>query len=98
MRVCIITTYEHGGYLEVTPLAKRSERSLWLSLHAEVHYNSICASRGFPRRSARGSADARLRCADPAGEVPQQGVDRVHQLEKADSARAAAEQQRRGSH
>ena len=45
VRVCIITTYEHGGYLEVTPLAKHSERCLWLSLHAEVHYNSICACR-----------------------------------------------------
>ena len=67
VRVCIITTYEHGGYLEITPLAKRSERSLWLSLHAEVHYNSICACPGFDACAALYVADQRVdawaRCA-----------------------------------
>lgn len=75
VRVCVITTYEHSGYLEIAPLARRSERCLWLSLHAEVHYNAVY----------------------PAGEVPQQGVDRLRQLQAAEAARGAPERQRRSS-
>ena len=50
MRVCVITTYERSGYLEIAPLAKRSERCLWLSLHAEVHYNSVYPAGEVPKQ------------------------------------------------
>jgi hypothetical protein len=73
VRVCVITTYEHSGYLEVAPLAKRSERCLWLSLHAEVHYNAVYPAGEVPKQgeervrqleaaeSARSSAERQRR-------------------------------------
>jgi hypothetical protein len=36
VRVCVVTTYAEGGYLEIAPRRRRSQRSLWLSLHAEA--------------------------------------------------------------
>lgn len=52
MRVCVLTTYERSGYLEVAPLERRSERSLWLSLHAETHYNAVYPAGEVPRQGA----------------------------------------------
>lgn len=48
-RVCVVTTYSENAYLEVVPCAPRTQRCLWLSLHAEVHYNSLYPRGEVPR-------------------------------------------------
>ena len=39
--MCIISTYKDNFVIEIIPRVKRSERVLWISFWAEVHYNSI---------------------------------------------------------
>jgi hypothetical protein len=40
-RVAVLTTYAEAAFLEVLPRDARTQRCLWLALHAEVHYRSI---------------------------------------------------------
>jgi hypothetical protein len=50
LRICVLTTYSENAYLEVLPVSgARSERTLWLTLHAEVHYNSLYACGEIPK-------------------------------------------------
>jgi hypothetical protein len=39
--MCVISSYKDNFVIEIQPTAKRSERVLWISFWAEVHYNSI---------------------------------------------------------
>lgn len=39
--MCIISSYKDNFVIEIQPKEKRSERVLWISFWAEVHYNSI---------------------------------------------------------
>ena len=54
-RIAVITTYSEASYLEVLPRTPRTQRCLWLALHAEVHYNSI-----YPRGEVPAVGQARL--------------------------------------
>lgn len=42
-RIAVVTTYAQAAYLEVLPHGEgpRTQRCLWLCLHAEVHYNAL---------------------------------------------------------
>lgn len=56
VRVCVLTTYAESAFLELLPTTgRRSERVLYLSLHAEVHYNSI-----YPRGEVPAVGEGRL--------------------------------------
>ena len=39
--MCVISSYKDNFVIEIQPKLKRSERVLWISFWAEVHYNSI---------------------------------------------------------
>ena len=39
--MCVISSYKDNFVIEITPRTKRSERVLWISFWAEVHYNSV---------------------------------------------------------
>ena len=39
--MCVISSYKDNFVIEIQPRLKRSERVLWISFWAEVHYNSI---------------------------------------------------------
>ena len=39
--MCVISSYKDNFVIEIQPKVKRSERVLWISFWAEVHYNSI---------------------------------------------------------
>jgi len=39
--MCVISSYKDNFVIEISPRVKRSERVLWISFWAEVHYNSI---------------------------------------------------------
>ena len=39
--MCVISSYKDNFVIEISPVAKRSERVLWISFWAEVHYNSV---------------------------------------------------------
>lgn len=39
--MCVISSYTDNFVIEIQPRLKRSERVLWISFWAEVHYNSI---------------------------------------------------------
>lgn len=53
MEIFVVSSYMINGILEVKPRGgARSERALWLSFWAEVHYNSIYPVRRVAVRSA----------------------------------------------
>ena len=55
-RIAVLTTYSEAAYLEVVPHGEtRTQRCLWLSLHAEVHYGSI-----YPRGEVPAVGQARV--------------------------------------
>lgn len=39
--MCVISSYKDNFVIEIQPRSKRSERVLWISFWAEVHYNSV---------------------------------------------------------
>lgn len=39
--MCVISSYKDNFVIEIQPRVRRSERILWISFWAEVHYNSI---------------------------------------------------------
>ena len=39
--MCVISSYKDNFVIEISPRVRRSERILWISFWAEVHYNSI---------------------------------------------------------
>eukprot|EP00898_Chlorokybus_atmophyticus_P006615 jgi/Chlat1/6955/Chrsp52S06628 len=48
MTVCVLTSYQQATTIEVTPRRSRSQRTLWLSFWAEVHYNSLYPAADLP--------------------------------------------------
>jgi len=46
-QINLITSYEENGVVQVMPEVRRSEKELWLSFWAEVHYNSLEAQAEF---------------------------------------------------
>ena len=39
--VCLVTSYEDEPFIRVEPRERRSEKVVWMSFFAEVHYNSV---------------------------------------------------------
>ena len=39
--MCVISSYKDNFVIEIVPRVRRSERILWISFWAEVHYNSV---------------------------------------------------------
>lgn len=39
--ICVLTSYDDEGVVELDPAVRTTERTLWLSFWAEVHYNSL---------------------------------------------------------
>lgn len=48
VRVAVLTSYATNAYLEVSPAVLRSQRTLWLTLHAELHYDSLYVKGDVP--------------------------------------------------
>ena len=59
IQINLLTSYAEQAYIEVQPKVRCSERILWLTFMAEVHYNSI-KTVGEPDRP---EFDERVRCS-----------------------------------
>ncbi len=47
LRIMVLTSFTEQSVIKIDPSRKQSERVLWLSFWAEVHYNSI-----YPKEQA----------------------------------------------
>eukprot|EP00161_Ancyromonas_sigmoides_P012874 TRINITY_DN3292_c0_g3_i1.p1 TRINITY_DN3292_c0_g3~~TRINITY_DN3292_c0_g3_i1.p1 ORF type:complete len:311 (+),score=117.30 TRINITY_DN3292_c0_g3_i1:220-1152(+) len=41
VQVCLVTSYEAEPFVTVEPEVRRSEKIIWMSFFAEIHYNSV---------------------------------------------------------